>query len=148
MIVATSIEECVARVKAWKDGMEAKGLRVNMGKTKFMASGSTSMSYMTLVSSHVLYAALELERHPYCVLDVSTGSTRNALVLKLLLRTRHTNAPAVVGILVCDPLMDGLSKWYKWVNVSWTMLTVSATLATCLVPVSYTHLTLPTICSV
>ena len=82
---------------------------------------------MTLVSSRVLYAALELERK----LDVSTGFTRNALVLKLLLRTRHTNAPAVVGILVCDPLMDGLSKWCKWVNVSWTMSTVSATLATC-----------------
>ena len=39
VIVATSIEECVARVKAWKEGMEAKGLRVNMGNTKFMAPG-------------------------------------------------------------------------------------------------------------
>ena len=39
MIVATSIEECVARVKAWKKGMESKGLRVDMGKTKVMASG-------------------------------------------------------------------------------------------------------------
>ena len=71
------------------------------------------MSYMTLVSSRVMYAALELERYPYCVLDVSTGSTRNALVLKLWLRTRHTNAPAVAGILVFDPLMDSLSKWCK-----------------------------------
>ena len=39
VIVATSLEECVARVKAWKEGMESKGLRVNMGKTKCMASG-------------------------------------------------------------------------------------------------------------
>ena len=39
VIVATSIEECVACVKAWKEGMEAKGLRVNMDKTKFMVSG-------------------------------------------------------------------------------------------------------------
>ena len=39
VIIATSIEECVARVEAWKKGMESKGLRVNMGKTKVMASG-------------------------------------------------------------------------------------------------------------
>ena len=39
VIVATSLEECVARVKAWKEGMGSKGLRVNMGKTKCMASG-------------------------------------------------------------------------------------------------------------
>ena len=91
------------------------------------------MSYRTLVSSHVLCAVLELECHPYYVLDVSTGSTRNVLVLKLSLRTRHTRAPAVAGTPVCDPSMDGLSKWCKWVSVSWTMLTVSATLAICLV---------------
>ena len=39
VIVDTSLEKCVARVKAWKEGMEAKGLRVKMAKTKFMASG-------------------------------------------------------------------------------------------------------------
>ena len=39
VIIATSLEECVERVKAWKEGLESKGLRVNMEKTKFMASG-------------------------------------------------------------------------------------------------------------
>ena len=39
VIVATSLEQCAARVKAWKEGLESKGLRVNMGKTKCMASG-------------------------------------------------------------------------------------------------------------
>ena len=39
VIIADSLEECVARVKAWKEGMEAKGLRVNMPKTKIMVSG-------------------------------------------------------------------------------------------------------------
>ena len=38
-IIATSLEECVERVKAWKEGLESKGLHVNMTKTKFMASG-------------------------------------------------------------------------------------------------------------
>ena len=39
VIIAKSLEECIDRVKAWKEAMESKGLRVNMGKTKFMASG-------------------------------------------------------------------------------------------------------------
>ena len=39
VIFATSLEECVERVKAWKEGLESKGLHVNMTKTKFMASG-------------------------------------------------------------------------------------------------------------
>ena len=39
VIIATSLEEYVERVKAWKEGLESKGLQVNMTKTKFMASG-------------------------------------------------------------------------------------------------------------
>ena len=39
VIIATSLEECVERVKAWKEGLESKGLHVNMTKIKFMASG-------------------------------------------------------------------------------------------------------------
>ena len=39
VIIAASLEECVERVKAWKEGLESKGLHVNMTKTKFMASG-------------------------------------------------------------------------------------------------------------
>ena len=32
MIIATSLEECVECVKAWKEGLESKGLHVNMTK--------------------------------------------------------------------------------------------------------------------
>ena len=39
VIIATSLEECVERVKVWKEGLESKDLHVNMTKTKFMASG-------------------------------------------------------------------------------------------------------------
>ena len=39
VIIATSLEKCVKRVQAWKEGLESKGLHVNMIKTKFMASG-------------------------------------------------------------------------------------------------------------
>ena len=39
MISAESMEELLVKLKTWKSEMEKKGLRVNMGKTKIMASG-------------------------------------------------------------------------------------------------------------
>ena len=39
VIIAISHEECVERVKAWKEGLESKGLHVNLIKTKFMDYG-------------------------------------------------------------------------------------------------------------
>ena len=38
-VMADSLEECIARLKVWKEGMERKGLRVNMKKTKLMVLG-------------------------------------------------------------------------------------------------------------
>ena len=38
-VMADSLEECIARLKVWKEGMERKGLRDNMKKTMFMVSG-------------------------------------------------------------------------------------------------------------
>ena len=38
-VMTDSLEECIARLKVWKEGMERKGLRVNMKKTKLMVSG-------------------------------------------------------------------------------------------------------------
>ena len=37
--MADSLEECIASLKVWKEGMEHKGLRVNMKKTKLMVWG-------------------------------------------------------------------------------------------------------------
>ena len=39
VIVDTSLERLIERVLEWKNGLESKGLRVNMSKTKFMVSG-------------------------------------------------------------------------------------------------------------
>ena len=39
LIIADSLEECVARLKGSKDAMEKKGFRVNMSKTKSMILG-------------------------------------------------------------------------------------------------------------
>ena len=40
VLIEDSLEECIARLKVWKTGMESKGLRVNMKKTKFLVSGT------------------------------------------------------------------------------------------------------------
>ena len=40
VIITESLEECVTRLLAWKEGMEKKGLRVNAKKTKVMICGS------------------------------------------------------------------------------------------------------------
>ena len=40
MVIAGTLEECITKLKAWKNGMENRGLRVNMKKTKFMISGA------------------------------------------------------------------------------------------------------------
>jgi hypothetical protein len=38
-VMTDSLDECVTKLEAWKSGMETKGLRVNMRKTKLMVSG-------------------------------------------------------------------------------------------------------------
>ena len=38
-VIGDTLEECVSKLKAWKEGMENKGLRVNMKKTKLMVTG-------------------------------------------------------------------------------------------------------------
>ena len=39
-VIADTLEECITKLRAWKNGMENRGLRVNMNKTKFMISGA------------------------------------------------------------------------------------------------------------
>ena len=39
VVMTDSLEDCIARLKVWKEGMERKGLRVDMKKTEFMVSG-------------------------------------------------------------------------------------------------------------
>ena len=40
VVISDTMEGCVEKLKAWKNGMEQKGLRVNMAKTKFLVSGT------------------------------------------------------------------------------------------------------------
>ena len=41
VLMAESIQELETKYTAWKEGMEKKGLRVNIGKTKVMVSNKT-----------------------------------------------------------------------------------------------------------
>ena len=34
-VIADTLEECITELKAWKNGTENRGMRVNMKKTKF-----------------------------------------------------------------------------------------------------------------
>ena len=39
VLIVDSQEECISKLKAWKAGIESKGLHVNMNKTKCLVSG-------------------------------------------------------------------------------------------------------------
>ncbi len=39
VVIDESLDGCIGKLKAWKSGMEKKGLRVNMKKTKILVSG-------------------------------------------------------------------------------------------------------------
>ena len=61
VIMADSLEECIARLKVWKEGMERKGLRINMKKRKFMVSGPGLTFFVTLERSPVQSVRVVLE---------------------------------------------------------------------------------------
>ena len=39
VLIADSVEEVMGKYTVWKEGMEARGLKVNTGKTKVLISG-------------------------------------------------------------------------------------------------------------
>ena len=49
-LIAESRAELLEKIKSWKEGMEAKGLRVNMGKTKVMRCKSKGFRRRTQAS--------------------------------------------------------------------------------------------------
>ena len=61
-MIADTLEECITKLKTWKNGMENRGLRVNMKKTKFMISGAGLDIYVTPVLSPALSVKVEWEQ--------------------------------------------------------------------------------------
>ena len=128
VIIATSLEECIDRVKAWKEAMESKVLRVNMGKTKFVASG---IDLDVLRDSGKFHCAA-------CRTGVGHGSGilctkcvhwvhRKCAGQKTLNMYAHVAGVTQVYIL----LMSVLSKMCRLVTAHWKILTASVTWATC-----------------
>ena len=72
IIMADTLDECIARLRIWKTDMESKGLRVKMKKTKFL------LSSRSLISTLVLSVAKVLEAIPLLALSASCVFTRNA----------------------------------------------------------------------
>ena len=62
-VIANTLEECVSKLKAWKEVMENKGLRVNMKKTDFMVTGPVlDVLRDWCISIHVLSVGTVLDR--------------------------------------------------------------------------------------
>ena len=89
VIMADTLEECIARFKAWKDGMEQKGLRVNMAKTKFMVSGAG------------LDVLKDSGKYPCAVCRQGVGS--NAIFCHFCDHWVHKKCSGIEGKLKADP---------------------------------------------
>ena len=62
-VIADTLEECVSKLKAWKEGMENKRPRVNMKKTELMVT-EPSLDVLHdsyLVNLHVLSVGTVLD---------------------------------------------------------------------------------------
>ncbi|MES9950323.1 MAG: reverse transcriptase domain-containing protein, partial [Candidatus Thiodiazotropha sp.] len=89
MVSAGSMEELLVKLEAWKSGMEKKGLRVNMGKTKVMVSGLN------------LDVLKKSGKHPCGVCQTGVGS--NAICCGGCDRWVHKKCSGIRGSLRPDP---------------------------------------------
>ena len=78
LVISAETEEGLKlKLNKWKTEMEAKGLRVNMGKTKIMVSG---VNLQTLKDSAEYPCSVCRKVTPSTVLDAHIGYTRNVVV--------------------------------------------------------------------
>ncbi len=89
VIISDSLEELQAKLALWKTGMEAKGLRVNMGKTKIMISGPG------------LNVLQKTGKHPCAVCLRGVGT--NSILCTGCSCWVHKKCSGITGILLPDP---------------------------------------------
>jgi hypothetical protein len=89
VVMAESLEDCTAKLKAWKTGMENKGLRVNMRKTKIMLSG--------------LGLDLLKDTGAFPCAVCRSGVGRNSILCSQCRMWVHKRCSGVVGRLTTDP---------------------------------------------
>ena len=81
--MAESEELLMEKLRKWKKVMEAKGLRVNVGKTKVMQCYSRVSKFQSEDSGkHVVSAGKELQATPYGVYGVSDGFIKDVVVFQ------------------------------------------------------------------
>ena len=120
---ADTQEECISQLKAWKAGMESKGLHVNMKKTKFLFSGE---------GQDVLQKSGK-----YSCAVCSSGVGRNSILCSHCMLWGHKTCSGITKWLFEDPnYICPRSKGEFWpidgrtvteVDVDGTMLDVEAT---------------------
>jgi hypothetical protein len=89
VIIAETMELLLEKLKMWKSGMEAKGLRVNLSKTKVMVSGSE------------LQPLKDSGQYPCAV--CRNGVRSNAIQCSLCALWVHKKCSGLCGKLVPDP---------------------------------------------
>jgi exonuclease III len=89
VIIAESLEELIIKIDKWKNGMEKKGLRVNMAKTKVLISGPD------------LDALRESGKYPCAVCLKGTGN--NSIICNTCSRWVHKKCSGLQGTLKPDP---------------------------------------------
>ena len=89
VVMAETVEELSEKVEGWKNGMEEKGLRVNMRKTQCMVSGQQ----LDMLSKSGKY--------PCSVCLTGTGS--NAILCGNCSSWVHKKCSGIKGTLVADP---------------------------------------------
>ena len=91
-IIAESLEELLEKLHLWKSGMETKGLRVNMGKTKVLVSGPE------------LGVLKKSGKNPCSVCLTGTGS--NSISCKSCKQWVHKRCSGISGRLTDDSPLD------------------------------------------
>ena len=89
VVIADTMDELLHRLEEWKKHLEAKGLRVNMGKTKVMISGKD------------LHSLRDSGKHPCGVCRKGVG--RNSILCSGCQLWVHKKCSGIKGKLTADP---------------------------------------------
>ena len=88
VLIADTQENCIYKLKAWKTGMESKGLHINMKETKFLVSG---------VDNDVLKKSGK-----YPCAACSSGVSNNSIQCSQCMQWVHKNWSGIIKWLVAN----------------------------------------------
>jgi len=80
IVIAESKEELIKKLNSCKDGVQSKGMKVNMNKTKVMISAESHKEYTILEDGHVMFVIEVLVKTQYSVLSVRNGCMGSVVV--------------------------------------------------------------------